>query len=1192
MRCFVGICMLALLAIPNPGHAQTPPSQSAAIPTPDIREPSKAEMQKIDAGWRIVNFHLNSAFPANIVKAIDEMKPLVDQTYGPQHALALRLDTLRGGALVRLSKHAEAEAALAANVAALEQRLGPDKAFAYFARQERAHNLVQMGRIDDAATLFEQNAALTAQAPDIDALGRARLGRDLAYLRRLQGRFAESEPYARAACEAERSAAKPDRVAIGAACASLVRTLTGLGQIEQASMLARSLLEGYDTEDIGKARLLFALAEADAEAGRTVDAQKHYGEAAKLLLATEGFDAPNTLQATARARLALVDMLGRSSFVSSNLVADGLPIATELSDCDKPVAGLSGAEFVLTEAVMDFDGERQRACLARLRDFLNGTLGPNSSLTLEVQERLVTAIDRVGDAEPALDQARTLLAAREQVNGASHPAAARAMLLFAKALAALGRNLEAESLATRAAKVLPSEALAFNASRLDTLGDHKKAELAWREAGTAFEHGPKQSLNLAIGVFAGSIFNKHYRGLCPDESRKELTELVASPNYALIGHFRRSADEAHAIVLACQGKWKEADEIYRRISFESVSDGIAFHDAELARLEARRALTFMKNPDYYETAFFAARDAAFYARERRYTPARDSAGKPLGYRTASASAGADPLAVAFSTLIALEWAYDGKQVRLGSSTTKAIGIDEAFRAAQDFAQSQAAASLLEAAARSAITDPELVALIDQQTQLAERIAAADRAAANGSDGRAAGNATDSGDRKQLAELTERLRERFPAFANTARPFGLSIKQTRERLRPGEAVLMIQPVGDAVYSFAVSADAYAWNKAAIDRSEMDRLVAAVRCRIDPTGCTLSLPGNFLFEGSAAAELHAKLIAPVASGLGQAETLYTVTGGSLGSIPLSILVVGKPPRQDKDEAVQLDELARTRWCGDVYALATLPSVSSLRAYDAATGRTASSPGFAGVGDPVLGPPEEIARGSSKAKTANVRGSNDLAQPAVLRSLSSLPGTRRELIAIARALGSPEDSLLLADAATETRVKTSSDLLSARILAFATHAMLPGQLEGNAEPGLVMTPPDQPSAADDGYLTASEAAALKLRADWVVLSACNTAGPADGGSSESLSGLARAFFFAGARSLLVSHWPVLDSVGAAITSETFRIAAARPELSRAQALRLALRGIRSGSSVLGDPIAGWQASWADPWAWAPFSLIESGG
>ena len=1183
------ICLTVWLTAPVAIFAQ--PQSASDSMAPDLRQPTEEEARQLDTGWQTIGFHEASAFPANTISAIDKIKPLVDETYGPDHPLALRLDTLRAGSLSRIGKHQEAEAALATNVAALERRLGPDKSWTYLARQDRARNLVQLGRLAEAVALFEENAQVIARQPGLDPLAKARLGLDIAYARRMQGRFAEAEGLARLACDAERAAPAPEPVSVAVACASLARSLTGLGRIDEATTLVRSLLEGYEKKDVGRARLLFALAEADGEAGRMFETQQHYTEAAKLLLDIEGYDAPNTLQATARARLALVEALGRSPMVATSIVSDGLPIAFDLGQCDGAPDSLSGAELRLSRAATDFRGEDQRACLEKIRDFLAGGHGPDAPATLEVRERLVEVIDRMGDAEPALEEARGLVAAREKVNGLAHPATARAMLLYAQTLSAMGRSQEAEALARRAAAVLPAQAHSFNARRLDTLGEHQQAAAQWQMAAAAFETGPKQSLRLAIDILAGQVFNAHYQGRCNDTKRAEVEELVAAETYALVGDFRRPSDEAHAILLACEGKWKEAAAIYQQLSFESVSDGIAFHDSNLARLEARRALALLKNPDYYDAAFFAARNAAFYARERRYTPARDSSGKPLGFRTASAGTGADPLAVAFSTLITLNWAYEGKQVRLGSSTITSQGMDEAFRAAQDFAQSRAAASLLEAAARAAVSDPELGALIDRQAALAAKIYASDQAALANRNGAVAGDASLEGDRRALAELTEELRQRYPAYANTSRPFGLSIAQTRSRLRAGEAVLMIQPIGDAVYSFAISADSQAWHKADISRAEMDRLVASVRCRIDPGSCTLNLPGEYLFEGKAAAALYQQLVAPVVSGLGNAGTLYPVTGGSLGSIPLGILVVGEPPRQSFDEQAELAALAGTQWLSDRYALATLPSVSSLRAYAAAEAGEASAPGFVGIGDPVLGPAQEISRGSSSATTANVRGSDDLAEPAALMKLSSLPGTRRELLAIARTLGSPEDSLLLAEAATEGRVKSPALLANAGIIVFATHAMLPGQIEGNAEPGLVMTPPYEASIGDDGYLTASEAAALKLNADWVVLSACNTAGPADGGSNESLSGLARAFFFAGARSLLVSHWPVLDTVGAAITSETFRIKAARPDLSRAEALQLALRGIRSGTSVLGDAIPGWEPSWADPWAWAPFSLIESG-
>jgi CHAT domain-containing protein len=88
------------------------------------------------------------------------------------------------------------------------------------------------------------------------------------------------------------------------------------------------------------------------------------------------------------------------------------------------------------------------------------------------------------------------------------------------------------------------------------------------------------------------------------------------------------------------------------------------------------------------------------------------------------------------------------------------------------------------------------------------------------------------------------------------------------------------------------------------------------------------------------------------------------------------------------------------------------------------------------------------------------------------------------------------------------------------FATHGALAGELKGTHEPGLILTPPATTSEDDDGYLSASEIAALKLDADWLVLSACNTAA-GGAANAEALSGLGRAFIYAGARSLLVSHW-----------------------------------------------------------------------
>ena len=125
------------------------------------------------------------------------------------------------------------------------------------------------------------------------------------------------------------------------------------------------------------------------------------------------------------------------------------------------------------------------------------------------------------------------------------------------------------------------------------------------------------------------------------------------------------------------------------------------------------------------------------------------------------------------------------------------------------------------------------------------------------------------------------------------------------------------------------------------------------------------------------------------------------------------------------------------------------------------------------------------------------------------------------------------------------------------FATHGLLAGETalfaKNKAEPALLLTPPAEASEEDNGLLTASEVAQLNLNADWVVMSACNTAaGSTDG--AEALSGLARAFFYAGARSLLVSHWYVDSEAAVAITTGAVNAMKANPKIGRAEALRSA--------------------------------------
>ena len=195
------------------------------------------------------------------------------------------------------------------------------------------------------------------------------------------------------------------------------------------------------------------------------------------------------------------------------------------------------------------------------------------------------------------------------------------------------------------------------------------------------------------------------------------------------------------------------------------------------------------------------------------------------------------------------------------------------------------------------------------------------------------------------------------------------------------------------------------------------------------------------------------------------------------------------------------------------------------------------------------------------------------------------------MANALEADAAAIHLGVEATEAAVRTNDRLRDARIVAFATHGILPGEIEGFAEPGLIFTPPGRATPADDGILTAAEAAGLDLSAEWVILSACNTGTTEGPGGGDALSGLARSFLYAGADALLASRWRVGDKVTAALTVETLLNARRDPAVGKAAALQSAMRAIRTGKRDDGSAVEGWTSDWAHPAAWAPFTLIATG-
>jgi CHAT domain-containing protein len=311
----------------------------------------------------------------------------------------------------------------------------------------------------------------------------------------------------------------------------------------------------------------------------------------------------------------------------------------------------------------------------------------------------------------------------------------------------------------------------------------------------------------------------------------------------------------------------------------------------------------------------------------------------------------------------------------------------------------------------------------------------------------------------------------------------------------------------------------------------------------------------------------------------------------------------------------DYATAQWLIRRGSITVLPSVSSLKALRGDAKPSQATIPFIGFGNPLLlGPKENDNRAFAKQTcperpttaepvkiaalgAADPRGNffrGGLGDVAILRRQAPLPETADELCTIANEVGASKADIHLGGGATETVVKAlnaDGTLNKAHVVHFATHGLVAGETErvanSLAEPALLLTPPATPTEQDDGLLTASEVAQLKLDADWVVLSACNTAAGSGTGNAEALSGLARAFFYAGARALLVSHWYVDSRAAVLLTTRAFAELEQDPSIGRGEALRRAML------AAMYD--AGRPKSWtpaAHPALWAPFVVVGEGG
>ena len=414
----------------------------------------------------------------------------------------------------------------------------------------------------------------------------------------------------------------------------------------------------------------------------------------------------------------------------------------------------------------------------------------------------------------------------------------------------------------------------------------------------------------------------------------------------------------------------------------------------------------------------------------------------------------------------------------------------------------------------------------------------------------------------LADADAALQAASPNYGQLVQQV-VAAKDVFAALHPDEAFSAITLSEDDGWVFLLRNGTITVSKVDAGIKQVAELVRRIRAGIELT--TNQLP---TFDVADAQKLYQLTLGGVAGSLDGVTSLVVAPAGPLLSLPFEVLLTGP---------ADASALADAPWLVRKFTLAHVPAPSnfvSLRKI--AGGSRASRPWF-GFGDfhPVtLAQAENTFSGPGCGESAKL-----------LAGLPLLPYARKELDAARALLGANVSDELLgpsftADAVLKARLKDY------RILQFSTHALLPAELRCQSEPAIVTSAPPNATNASGALLTASAVVGLDLDADLVILSACNSGGPGGTTAGESLSGLARAFFYAGARSLEVTHWSVNDQVAAFLVADTLRRIRENPNIGIAGALR------NAQLAMLADAGKGLPAEIAHPFFWAPFAVIGEGG
>jgi tetratricopeptide (TPR) repeat protein len=1084
------------------------------------------------------------------------------------------------------------------------------------------HNMGSMRRFLFILSLLAAICATTSAFAQSDALKKAWQQTEALYA---DGKYTEAETWAKKAVDLAQTESGADSINYALGLNNLAYLYVKQGRYAEAEPLYKRALAirekvlGPDHPNVaGSLNNLASLYESQ---GRYAEAEPLYQRALAIREKALGPDHPDVA--------ASLNYLA-GLYVDQGRYAEAEPLSKRALAIDEKAFGPDHSEVAASLNILallyDAQGRFAEAepLFKRALGIWEKVLGPEHptiAVGLNNLALLYVYQGRYAEAEPLYKRA---LAINEKALGPDHPDVAISLNNLAGLYLAQGRYAEAEPLYQRA---LAIDEKALGPDDPDLATDLNNLALLYRMQGRYADAEPLYQRALAIW---GKVLGPDHPDVAISLNNlallywKQGRYTDAEPLYQRALAIREKAlgpdhtDVAQslknlALLYNDQGRYAEAEPLYKRALTiyekalgpdhpdvaQNLNDLAKLYDDQGRYADAepldKRALTIREKTlgaDHPDVATSLNNLAEVYDHQGRYGEAL-----PLIRRAAAISA---------SRVTGAKEESKGGQSELRSRrgifleevTVMAHLImandpqspqlrEEGFAALQWSKASDTAAAVSHMAARFAAGSDALAALVRQREDTGDRLDATEAAILKSvsqppekRDAKAEADLRADADslHQNLTQLDDELAAKFPAYAELANPKPVTIAETQKLLAPDQALIVFAVGPKESYVAVVGPDSYRLDIVPVGAKDLTATVKALRRTLNPEGKTSVPP----FDASDAYKLYQQLLAPAEPALKGVTQLYVVTDGALESLPLGVLLTEKPSA-DTLSAAAPDQLRAAPWLARRYAVSVLPSVSSLKALRQFSQAAHAPQPFMGFGDPVLKPQPGDNRGApdvARGGTVKSVFRGDIVDQAELRDLPSLPETAGELRAEAKLFKAGPGSVLLLEAATVTAVK-HADLSSRRIIAFATHGLLAGDV-GVAEPGLVLTPPAQPTPEDDGLLKASEIAQLKLNADLVILSACNTAASDGTPGAEGFSGLSKAFLYAGARSLMVSNWSVVSGSTVALMT---RMAAHLEEKSvgRAEALR------RAELDLMDDKD---HPEFAHPLFWAPFVVVGEGG